>query len=114
MVNGNELMPPARLFAKRRILRATGAALTVVGLAGCPARPRPDSRSPEVTPAPVPATASPTPGVPDVAVIELVDFAFEPGTADPLVVPTGSTVRFVWITQAHNIRVDVKPAASDW
>jgi plastocyanin len=46
--------------------------------------------------------------------VKLVDFAFEPGTEDPLVIPPGTTVSFVWETSNHNILVDSKPDGSDW
>lgn len=46
--------------------------------------------------------------------IQLVDFAFEPGTDDPALVTPGTTVRFVWETNGHNINVDTKPEGSDW
>ncbi|WP_205596738.1 plastocyanin/azurin family copper-binding protein [Halostella salina] len=46
--------------------------------------------------------------------VELVDFAFEPGTDDPLVVAPGTTVRFVWITDNHNVVVDSQPEGAGW
>ena len=46
--------------------------------------------------------------------VALVDFAFEPGTEEPLTIPPGTTVRFVWETASHNIVVDSKPEGSDW
>ena len=46
--------------------------------------------------------------------VALVDYAFEPGTEEPLTIPPGTTVRFVWETSTHNIVVDSKPEGSDW
>ena len=46
--------------------------------------------------------------------VDLVDFAFEPGTEDPLTIPPGTTVNFVWQTPSHNINVTSKPEGSDW
>lgn len=46
--------------------------------------------------------------------IELVDFAFEPGTDEPARITPGTTVNFVWVTASHNINVDSKPEGSDW
>ncbi len=46
--------------------------------------------------------------------VDLVDFAFEPGTEEPLTIPPGTTVEFVWQTSNHNINVDSKPGGSDW
>ncbi len=46
--------------------------------------------------------------------IDLVDFAFEPGTDDPARVTPGTTVNFVWQTPSHNINVTSKPEGSDW
>jgi plastocyanin len=46
--------------------------------------------------------------------VELVDYAFEPATEDPLVIAPGTTVTFTWVTDNHNIVVESKPEASDW
>lgn len=46
--------------------------------------------------------------------IELVDFAFEPGTDDPARITPGTTVNFVWVTTSHNINVTGQPDDSDW
>lgn len=46
--------------------------------------------------------------------VALVDYAFDPGTDAPLIVPPGTTIRFVWRTGGHNIRVDQQPSESDW
>lgn len=43
-----------------------------------------------------------------------MDFVFEPGTAEPLTIQAGTTVRFVWDTGAHNIHVDSQPADANW
>ncbi|NHN49222.1 halocyanin [Halostella sp. JP-L12] len=46
--------------------------------------------------------------------VELVDYAYEPGTDEPLVIAPGTTVRFVWITDNHNIAVDSQPDEAEW
>jgi len=46
--------------------------------------------------------------------VDLVDYAFQPGTSSPLTIPPGTTVKFVWKTGGHNIHVDSKPSGSDW
>ncbi|MFP4628832.1 MAG: halocyanin, partial [Halobacteriales archaeon] len=48
-------------------------------------------------------------GQEDTAEVELVDFAFEPGTESPLEIEPGTTVTFIWITDTHNIVVDSQP-----
>lgn len=42
------------------------------------------------------------------------DLVFDPGTASPLEIDTGTTVRFVWESSGHNIHVDSQPADADW
>ncbi|HKJ57620.1 MAG TPA: plastocyanin/azurin family copper-binding protein [Halobacteriales archaeon] len=46
--------------------------------------------------------------------VELVDFAYEPGTEEPLYVTPGTTVNFVWVTSTHNIVVDSQPEGANW
>lgn len=46
--------------------------------------------------------------------VNLVDFAFEPGTEEPLYVTPGTTVEFVWETSTHNIVVDSQPEGAGW
>lgn len=46
--------------------------------------------------------------------VELVDFAFEPGTDQPLEIPPGTTVEFVWVTSTHNIVVESQPDGAEW
>ena len=46
--------------------------------------------------------------------VNLVDFAYEPGTEEPLYITPGTTVEFVWETSTHNIVIDSKPEESDW
>lgn len=100
-------MPPAR----RAFLRAVAAGLPSA-VAGCTSRPGVDGRQATPTPAPVPPTETPAPR--REVVVALVDYAFEPGTEDPLVVPRWTTVRFVWETSYHNIQVSATPDGSDW
>ncbi|MFW6448433.1 MAG: plastocyanin/azurin family copper-binding protein [Halobacteriota archaeon] len=50
----------------------------------------------------------------DVVEVALVDFEFDPGTDSPLEIEPGTTVRFVWETDTHNIVVDSQPDDADW
>jgi len=46
--------------------------------------------------------------------VELVDYAYEPGTSTPLTIEPGTTVQFVWVTDNHNIAVDSTPDGAEW
>ena len=46
--------------------------------------------------------------------INLVDYAYEPGTDSPAYITPGTTVEFVWETNTHNIVVDSQPSGADW
>ncbi len=46
--------------------------------------------------------------------VELVDYAYEPGTESPLQIQPGTTVNFVWVTDNHNIVVDSQPDGAGW
>lgn len=46
--------------------------------------------------------------------VELVDYAYEPGTESPLEIPPGTLVEFVWITDNHNVAVDSQPDEASW
>ena len=46
--------------------------------------------------------------------VELVDYAYEPGTDQPLQITPGTTVQFIWITDNHNINVDDQPGEAAW
>lgn len=50
----------------------------------------------------------------DVITVELVDYAYEPGTDETLTIEPGTTVRFVWMTDTHNIVILEQPDESDW
>lgn len=72
------------------------------------------------SPTPTPDGEGTATGTPDDAdggatvEVSLVDFAFEPGTDDPLVIPPGTTVHFVWETSTHNIVVESQPDEASW
>lgn len=53
-------------------------------------------------------------GTATVAVSPGGDLVFEPGTAEPLEITTGTTVNFVWESGGHNIHVDSQPDGADW
>lgn len=46
--------------------------------------------------------------------VNLVDYAYEPGTDEPLYIAPGTTVNFVWETNTHNIVVDSQPSGAGW
>jgi plastocyanin len=46
--------------------------------------------------------------------IDLVDYAYEPGTDSPAYISPGTTVEFVWKTASHNIVVDSQPDGAGW
>lgn len=46
--------------------------------------------------------------------IQLVDYAFEPGTDEPAQVMPGTEVTFVWETSTHNIVVENQPEEANW
>lgn len=58
--------------------------------------------------------ATPSVVAQETVTVELVDFAFEPGTETPLEIPPGTTVRFVWETDSHNIVVESQPEGAEW
>lgn len=41
-------------------------------------------------------------------------YTFEPGTDSPLRIPAGTTVRFDWQSDTHNVVVEHQPEAADW
>lgn len=42
------------------------------------------------------------------------DFVFTPGTNEPLYAKPGTTVKFVWDSDNHNIVVDSQPSGAGW
>ena len=42
------------------------------------------------------------------------EFVFIPGTSEPLRIPTGTTVQFVWKSDTHNLHVDAQPKGANW
>ena len=66
------------------------------------------------TPSPTETSGSEGGGSGETVEVQLVDYAFEPGTSSPLTIPPGTTVRFVWETSTHNIVIDSAPDGSDW
>ncbi|WP_211311903.1 plastocyanin/azurin family copper-binding protein [Halarchaeum salinum] len=87
---------------RRRTYLAGVGALVAPAIAGC----GDGSSASEST--------STTPLPPDTVRCALVDYAFRPGTDDPLTIDTGTTVRFVWRTGGHNVVPTEQPAGSDW
>jgi len=106
------------------LLGATGAAAaTAVGSGAAVAQ---ETATPTPTgPATGNATATGTPsgnatgtgtgaGGGGTVTVDLVDYEFDPGTKSPLVIPPGTTVKFVWKTGGHNIHVDSQPDGANW
>ncbi len=46
--------------------------------------------------------------------VTLVNYAFEPATESPMQIQPGTTVKFVWETDNHNIAVDSTPDGASW
>ena len=42
------------------------------------------------------------------------DYVFTPGTENPLRITPGTTVKFVWESDTHNIYVDSQPEEANW
>lgn len=42
------------------------------------------------------------------------DFVFTPGTNEPLAITPGTTVKFVWESDTHNIVVESQPEEANW
>ncbi len=97
---------------RREFLRVASGAAGATAAAGTAAGQESPTPTPEGTATGTPAGEEGGGG--ETVEVSLVDYAFEPGTDSPLVIPPGTTVRFVWETSTHNIHVDSKPAESDW
>jgi plastocyanin len=94
---------------KRRRALQVAATLVAGSLAGCNNATRSSTPSTAtLTPVDVPA------GTVTVEVGPLGAPFFKPGTGDPLTVPTGTTVRFVWRTDDHNLVIDEQPEGGSW
>jgi plastocyanin len=46
--------------------------------------------------------------------VELTNYKFTPGTDEPLYITPGTTVKFVWMTDTHNIVVESQPDGAGW
>ncbi|MDZ7702756.1 MAG: plastocyanin/azurin family copper-binding protein [Halobacteriales archaeon] len=94
---------------RREFLRAaTGAAGAAAAATGGA------SAQETATPSPTETSGGAEDGSGATVQMDLVDFAYEPGTEEPLTIPPGTTVEFVWQTPSHNINVDSQPDGSDW
>lgn len=85
---------------RRTVLRATGSLLAAGGLAGC-----------------TDAGAGTTTTGEDAEVVEVgpdEEYAFRPGTDEPLRIDPGTTVRFDWRSDTHNVAVESVPDGADW
>ena len=99
---------------RREFLRAAGGAAGAAGATSSAAAAAQDT--PTSTPD---GTATGTAsgdgtGGGETVTVELVDYAYEPGTDQPLYITPGTTVNFVWITNTHNIVVDSQPEGANW
>lgn len=109
-------------YDRRAVLKAGGTALAVGALAGCTADGRNDSGDESRTndSAGDAATAAEEGDGTDGGDAETVEvgpggaLVFDPGTDEPLTVDPGTTVRFVWDSDTHNIAVEEQPERADW
>lgn len=46
--------------------------------------------------------------------VAVVNYAYEPGTEEPMEIAPGTTVEWVWESDGHNIFVDSQPDGADW
>lgn len=111
---------------RRDVLRATTlASASTVGAAGVATAETPTeggttdaTATPGGTRTPAgneSATSTPTGGTTEVvAVGPDNEFVFTPGTEEPLSISPGTTVRFVWESDTHNIIVDSQPGDAEW
>ena len=88
----------------RRHLLQVGIGTVLGGLAGCTSNQSTAPGESEGT-----GTDSKT-----VAVGPDGRYAFTPGTETPLRIAPGTTVKFVWKSDTHNIYVDSQPESANW
>ena len=92
----------SRSPTRRRLLQASiGAGLG--GFAGC--------TSSQLT---APTTTRTETDSKTVAVGPDSRYVFTPGTENPLRITSGTTVKFVWESDTHNIYVDSQPEGANW
>lgn len=128
MTNVPEPTPVVR--STRRGLLAAGTGF-IASLAGCggggesgntAADPSEKSSSPTATSTATPtptATSTPTPTAtePEEVVVDVGpdgEYRFSPGTNKPIRIPPGTTLRFVWRSDGHNIAVRRQPDDASW
>ncbi|WP_435364177.1 plastocyanin/azurin family copper-binding protein [Haloarchaeobius sp. DYHT-AS-18] len=100
---------------RRTVLRTAGIALATAGLAGClGSNSQGEATTPEPTETPTEMEPAPDTGTATVQVGPDGEFVFTPGTDDPLTVTAGTTVKFVWESNTHNILVTSQPEGADW
>ncbi|GAD52610.1 halocyanin [Halarchaeum acidiphilum MH1-52-1] len=92
---------------ERRTYLASAGALATSALAGCGGNGGggDDSGSGSNASSSLPA---------DTVQCNLVDYAFRPGTDEPLTIDAGTTVHFVWKTANHNIVPKKQPDDANW
>ena len=93
-------------YVSRRRLLQLVAASSVAGVAGCAGN---QSGTPTDD-----ATTEEDPNAKTVAVGPSGRYVFTPGTETPLRISPGTTVKFVWESDTHNIYVDSHPEGADW
>lgn len=98
-------MTPTRRDFVRNGIAATTATATLPLLAGCTLPGGSDGEQTTTT-------------LPDgTAVVEVGpdgQYTFVPGTDEPLTIETGTTVRFVWKSNTHNVHVTSQPDGANW
>jgi plastocyanin len=81
-----------RSVSRRDFLRGAAGATAVAGASGT-------------------ATAAESGGT---QTVRVVNYAYEPGTEEPMQIAPGTTVEWVWQSDGHNIVVDSQPEGADW
>lgn len=106
--DGSETQLGRQPTARRALLRSVGVGILLLasGVVGSAQEDDADGDEPADDEEPPPTDES--------VLVELVDFAYEPGTDSPLDITPGTLVEFVWITDNHNIVVDDQPDGADW
>ena len=85
--------------SRRRLLQLTGTGVVGI-LAGCASEQ--------------PSSPTEDPNTKRVEVGPDGRYVFTPGTNEPLRISTGTTVRFIWKSNTHNIHVDSQPDGANW
>lgn len=102
--------------ASRRAVLAGGVAAITAAVAGCSGTGSTDATETKTATetATRTATATATPSTTVVDVAPGGEFVFSPGTDEAIRIAAGTTVRFVWRSDGHNIVVGSQPSDANW